>query len=165
MLEQPKKRYEAVEQEDVLGPTTYRIMMAKMVEPKGDRVGGSRRGLEMLRREKELVHRDPGDDVGVWLSKLAELDAQEERLLDLYLEAKLEADRYERRAAQIREARRTVQDELARVEARAARVERLERNRDALLERYSRLVPERLDALEPSERNRVYRMFDLSVLA
>ncbi len=125
-----------------------------------------RRGLdEMLSREKELVHRGPGDDAGVWLTKLAELDAQEERLLDLYLEGKLEADRYERRAAQIRESRRTVQDELARVEGAAARLERLEGDGDALLERYSRLVPERLDALEPGERNRVYRMLDLSVLA
>ena len=85
--------------------------------------------------------------------------------MDLYLEGKLEADRYERRAAQIKESRRTVKDELARVEGEAARVERLERDRDVLLERYARVVPERLDVLGPSERNRVYRMLDLSVLA
>jgi hypothetical protein len=42
-------------------------------------------------------------------------------------------------------------------------VERLEREKEALLEQYSRMVPEHLDALEPSERNRVYRMLDLSV--
>ena len=44
-------------------------------------------------------------------------------------------------------------------------MERLEREKEAPLEQYSRMVPEHLDALEPSERNRVYWMLDLSVLA
>jgi hypothetical protein len=77
----------------------------------------------------------------------------------------LEVGRYESRAAQIKQRRKTVEDELARIKRKAAHVEQLERDRDALLNHYSRIVPERLDALNPDERNRVYKMMNLTVLA
>src|SRR5215208_534728 len=49
------------------------------------------RGLnEMLEQEKALLYRGPGEDEEMWLKKLAGLEVQEERLLDLYLENKLE---------------------------------------------------------------------------
>jgi site-specific DNA recombinase len=124
------------------------------------------RGLdEMLKQEKALVARGPGEDGKMWFKKLTELETQEERLLDLYLENKLDMDRYEKRLAQIEQARKTAEDELARIESRAARVDRLERDREALLNHYSRIVPEHLDGLEPRERNRVYKMLNLTVLA
>jgi hypothetical protein len=41
----------------------------------------------------------------------------------------------------------------------------MESDRDALLGHYARIVPEGLDALEPEERNRVYKMLDLTVSA
>ncbi len=44
-------------------------------------------------------------------------------------------------------------------------VEQLERDKEALLNHYARIVPEQLDTLEPEERNRVYKMLDLTVLA
>jgi hypothetical protein len=94
-----------------------------------------------------------------------ELETQEERLLDLYLENKLDMDRYEKRLAQIEQARKTVEAELARIESRTAQVDRLEHNRDAVLNYYARIVPESLDALEPDERNRVYKMLNLTVRA
>jgi DNA repair exonuclease SbcCD ATPase subunit len=119
----------------------------------------------MLKQEKALVARGPGEDGKMWFKKLTELETQEERLLDLYLENKLDMDRYEKRLAQIEQARKTVEDELARIESRAARVDQLERDREALLNHYSRIVPEHLDGLEPRERNRVYKMLNLTVLA
>jgi hypothetical protein len=52
---------------------------------------------EMLEQEKALLYRGPGEDEEMWLKKLAELEAQEERLLDLYMESRLEIDCYEKR--------------------------------------------------------------------
>jgi hypothetical protein len=60
---------------------------------------------------------------------------------------------------------KTAEDELARQKAKADHVEQLERDREALLNHYARIVPEQLDALEPEERNRIYKMLDLTVLA
>jgi DNA repair exonuclease SbcCD ATPase subunit len=119
----------------------------------------------VVEQEKALMSRGPGDDDKTWLEKLSELEVQEERLLDLYLANNLEMDRYEKRLAQIKQSRKTVEEELARIAGRAARVDQLERDRDTVLNNYSRIVPEQLDALEPEERNRIYKLLDLTVLA
>jgi hypothetical protein len=94
----------------------------------------------------------------------SELEVQEERLLDLYLEGKLESDRYESRITQLKRSRMTVHEELKHIRNRTARMEWLEQDRDALLNHYSRIAVEHLDKLEPEERNRVYKMLDLKVL-
>jgi len=119
----------------------------------------------MIEQEKALVSQGPADDSEAWLKKLTGLEVQEERLLDLYLESKLEMDRYEKRVAQINQSRSAVEKELERIKDRVARVDQLERDRDAVLNDYCRIVPEQLDALEPEERNRIYKMLDLTVLA
>jgi hypothetical protein len=108
-------------------------------------------------RASSRTRRGPGEDAEGWLRKLSELDAREERLLDLYLEGELETDPYESRTSQLKMSRKTIEDELDRIEW-------TESDRDALLGHYAQIVPERLDALEPEERNRVYRMLDLTVL-
>ena len=125
-----------------------------------------RSGLdEMLNREKALSSRAPGEDEEQWIKKLSEREVQEERLLDLYLEGKLESDRYESRVMQLKRSRTTVQEELEHIRNRTTRIERLEQDRDALLNHYSRIAVEHLDKLEPEERNRIYKMLDLKVLA
>lgn len=119
----------------------------------------------MLEQEKKLASRRPAEEEENWLRELAELDAREERLLDLYLDNKLGADRYGSRVAEIKRSRKTIQGELARVRDGAAHLEQLEGDRDALLNHYAKIVPEGLDALGPEERNRIYRMLGLTVLA
>jgi hypothetical protein len=72
-----------------------------------------RRGMdEILHRERALSSRAPGEDEEGWLKKYSELEVQEERLLDLYLEGKLESDRYESRVSQLKRSRKTIQEEL-----------------------------------------------------
>jgi hypothetical protein len=125
-----------------------------------------RRGInKMLDEMKTLASRGPGDDEENWLKKLAELESQEERLLDPFLEGKLEVSRYESRVSQFKQSRKTIEEELGRIRDRTAHIKRLEHDRDALLSYYSQLAVERLDELEPEERNRIYRMLGLTVLA
>ena len=120
---------------------------------------------EMLDREKALSSRGPGEDEEGWLKKLSEFEVQEERLLDLHLEGKLESDRYESRVSHLKRSRIAVQGELEHIRHRTTRIEDLQRDRDALLRHYSQIAVEHLDSLEPRERNRVYNMLDLKVLA
>src|ERR687893_2057843 len=80
-----------------------------------------RRGMdEMLDEMKTLTSRSPSDDEENWLKKLAEREAQEERLLDLYLEGKLEVSRYESRVSQLKLSRKTLEEELERIRDRIA---------------------------------------------
>ena len=46
---------------------------------------------------------------------------------------------------------------------RTERLERLEHDRDALLESYAGTMPEAIDALGPEERHQVYRMLGMEV--
>ncbi len=48
---------------------------------------------------------------------------------------------------------------------RVVRLENLERSKDALVSYYASLVPKGLDELSSKERNRIYKMMRLSVLA
>jgi site-specific DNA recombinase len=126
---------------------------------------GLKRGLdEMLEQEKRLASRRPEEEERTWLKKLAELEAREERLLDLYLDNKLEIDRYASRVADIKRSRETVQGEIDRIRDGVEHLQRLERDRDALLNHYAKIVPEGLDSMEPEERNHVYKTLDLTVL-
>ena len=51
------------------------------------------------------------------------------------------------------------------LEGRKERLEHLERDRDALTERYAGVVPESLDALAPKKRHQLYKMLRLQVVA
>jgi uncharacterized protein YukE len=108
----------------------------------------------MLDEMKTLASQNPGEDEESWLKKLAELEFQVERLLDLYLEGKLEVNRYESRVLRLKQSRKTIEEELGRIRDRTAHIERLEHDRDTLLGYYSQLAVERLGELEPEERNR-----------
>src|SRR5215218_7372107 len=107
----------------------------------------------------------PLADEDGWRNKLADLEVQEERLLDLYLEGKLESDRYESRVSQLKRSRKTAVEELEHIRSRTSSLERLEQDRDALLSHYSQIAVEHLDNLEPEERKHVYKMLGIKFLA
>jgi hypothetical protein len=67
--------------------------------------------------------------------------------------------------SEIEETRETARAELAILEEGRRRLEELERDGEALMERYAGAVPEALENLLPEERHRVYKMLKLRVLA
>jgi hypothetical protein len=74
-------------------------------------------------------------------------------------------DVLEDRLKEIDETRETARAELAILEEGRQRLEELERDGGALMERYASTVPEALENLLPEERHRVYKMLRLRVLA
>jgi hypothetical protein len=69
------------------------------------------------------------------------------------------------RLREIGETREAARAELAALEASRRRLEELEQDQEALLERYAGAMPEALETLTPEERHRVYKMLRLKVLA
>jgi hypothetical protein len=67
--------------------------------------------------------------------------------------------------AELEETRKTAERELETLRSRRKTLEELERDRDALLERYARMVPPALNELITDERHQVYKMLRLRVLA
>lgn len=66
---------------------------------------------------------------------------------------------------ELEETRRTAERELEILRSRRKVLDELEGDRDALLERYARMVPPALDELTEDERHQVYKMLRLRVLA
>ena len=67
--------------------------------------------------------------------------------------------------AELQEARETAEKELMTPEGRKEHVERLEHDRNTLMEHYAGMVPKSLDNLSPEERNQIYKMLHIEVLA
>jgi hypothetical protein len=65
----------------------------------------------------------------------------------------------------LREARAAAEGQLEALRSRLSRLKDIERSRDTILSHYASLVPQGLIGLSPEQRNRVYRMMHLRVLA
>jgi hypothetical protein len=65
---------------------------------------------------------------------------------------------------ELEESRKTAVRELAAIKGRQERIEQLERDKDTLLQQYTEVAPEAVDALAPEERHSVYKMLRLEVL-
>ena len=60
--------------------------------------------------------------------------------------------------------RETAERELEALRDRQERIERLERDKDELLNSYAKMAPRALEGLSPEERHRLYRLLRLKVV-
>jgi DNA invertase Pin-like site-specific DNA recombinase len=79
--------------------------------------------------------------------------------------AQLLAEEFRAKSAVLQEANEKATINLEAVRSRRARVEDFERDKEALLEYHARLIPEDLDGLTPEQRQTLYRIMRLRVLA
>ena len=108
---------------------------------------------------------DVDREAKAWLGKLAEADKMRHAFQQQAAKGLMSLEELESRLKEIDETRETARAELAVLEEGRQRLEELERDGEALMERYAGAVPEALENLLPEERHRVYRMLRLRVLA
>jgi hypothetical protein len=118
---------------------------------------------EMIEAERATGRGDPVAEARTWLERLAALDRKRARFQDMSAEGHMTFEELGQRLREVDAARGTAERELAEVEGRRSRIEELEADRDALLERYASKVPEALDELTGEERHQVYRMLRLTI--
>jgi hypothetical protein len=106
-----------------------------------------------------------GDDGASWIRRIAEMNAKQERLLDLHLEGDVTTAQFRSKSEELREARAAAEGQREAARSRLSRLRDIERNKEALTSHYASLVPSGLQALSLEERRRVYRMMRLRVLA
>jgi hypothetical protein len=119
----------------------------------------------MVDRERAGTHGNPEEETALWLDRLAEVEHKRASFQDMAAEGLITFDELRIKLAALEETRQTARRELATLEGRSERLRALERDRDALLENYAEIMPETLDALEPEERHRVYKMLRLKMVA
>jgi site-specific DNA recombinase len=119
----------------------------------------------MIELERDGLRGDPDREAHTWLEKLAEVDRKRGRFQYSYAEGVIELDDLRARLAELEEVRKTAERELEVLRGYRERIERLERDKNALLESYVGMAPEALNSLTPEERNQIYKMLKLRVTA
>jgi site-specific DNA recombinase len=124
-----------------------------------------RAGLEeMIEQERACAHGDPQREIALWLAKVAEAEHKRSGFQDMAAEGLITLDELRTKLDGLEEMRRTAEMEIENLRGRLERVEELERNRDTLLNSYVGLIPQKLQELEPEERQRIYRMLRLRLV-
>ena len=119
----------------------------------------------MIELEREGVRGDPEGEAKAWLDKLAETNRERRGYQRLAAKGCMTDKELNEDLVELEETRATVKRELETLEGRRELIERLEREKNALLENYATLAPEALESLEPEQLHRVYRMLRLRVFA
>jgi len=123
-----------------------------------------RAGLDRLIEEERInAGRDPKRDAGFWSRKLTEVEVERRGYHRLAVKGHMTDEELAAALAELDETREAAERELEAAQARGEALQRLEHDRDALMEAYAGMVSEALEDLTPEERHRVYKLLRLSV--
>ena len=142
-------------------PAVWGMVSELLTDPERLRVGLD----AMVEQERSGVRGDPDREARMWLERLAEADRMRAGYQELAAKGLMTIEELSARLEELEASRRTASDELEAIRRRAERLERLEQDRDALMEFYAGAVPERLERLGPKERRRIYGRLRLELWA
>ena len=139
--------------------TAWNLVSGLLTDPTRLRTGL----IEMIEQERQGLSSDPGHYRQIWLSKLTETDRKRSRYQEMAAEGLIDFDELRTKLATLEETRKTARRELEALKSRDEKLAGLKCNSDALLERYSALVPEALETLDAEEKHQLYNMLRLQV--
>jgi len=123
-----------------------------------------RAGLDLLiEEERTSVGRDPGRDAEYWSKRMAEAEMERRGYHRLAARGHMSDEELTAALSDLDEAHEAAERELETARARGETLQRLEHDRDALLESYAGTVGDALEDLSPEERHRVYELLRLDV--
>lgn len=123
-----------------------------------------RAGLDrLIEEERANAGRDPERDVEFWSRKITEADIERRGYHRLAVKGHMTDEELTASLSELDEIRETSEHELEASWARSEALERLERDRDTLLESYAGMVGEALEDLASEERHRIYKLLRLEV--
>jgi hypothetical protein len=112
---------------------------------------------------KTILWGDPERDADFWSRKITEVDLERRGYHRLAARGHMSEQELAAALEELDETRETAERELEASRARGEALERLERDRDALMESYVGIVEETLEDLAPEERHRIYKLLRLGV--
>jgi site-specific DNA recombinase len=122
-------------------------------------------GMEaLIEQEHANGPRHFAKEEATWAEKIAECFRLRSAYQDQQAAGLMTLEELGAKLKELERACELAQAELDAITLRKERVEELEINRDALLESLTSMVPEALDALDPEERSRIYRMLQLEII-
>ncbi|HVF02112.1 MAG TPA: recombinase family protein [Rubrobacteraceae bacterium] len=119
---------------------------------------------QMIKLECEGRRGDPEREAKGWLDKLGEVDRKRSGFQEMAAEGVIAFDELRAKLAALDATRATAERELEAIKGRREHLEKLERDKETLLETYAALTPEALESLTPEERQKLYKMLRLRVI-
>jgi hypothetical protein len=102
-------------------------------------------------------------DAQFWLKKITESDAERRGYHRLAAKGHMTDEELTAALSELDEVRETAERELESARAREGALDRLERDKDILMESYAGIVGEALEDLAPEERYQIYKLLRLGV--
>ena len=118
----------------------------------------------MVELERRELRTDPEREAKAWLEKLAEADRMRSGYQDLTAKGLMTSAELGEKLEGLQETRATAERELEALRSRRERVEKLERDKEDVLNTHAGMAPEALDGLSPEERHQLYRLLRLKVV-
>ena len=123
-----------------------------------------RSGMEaLIEQERASEPRNLDREAKVWTKKLAEYTRLRSAYQDQQAAGLMTLQELGVKLEELENGRKEAERELTALKAHQQRVEELEKDRDALLQRMSEAVPGALDDLDGEEKNKLYQMLRLEV--
>ncbi len=145
---------------DKIEPQVWELVSGLMTDPEQLRADLER----MIEIERAALCDDPQREAKVWLKKLADVGRMRSGYQEIAAKGLMTFEELEEKLRDLDETRKTAERELEALHGHQERVEKLERDKDAILEHYAGIAPEALGSLAPEERNQVYRMLRIKVV-
>ena len=120
---------------------------------------------EMIDRERQSSLRgDPDLETKAWMNKLGEIDRMRSGYQEQAAKGLMTLGELSARLIELEGTRRTAEQNLAILKDRRESIERLEHDKNLLLDHYAAMAPEALRSLTPEERHQVYKMLRVEVV-
>jgi site-specific DNA recombinase len=144
---------------DEVEPRVWNLISGLLKDPERLKAGLQ----EMIEQERAGLRGDPNQEAKAWLDKLAEVDQERRGYLRLAAKGHISDEELGGLLIELDGTREAAETELEALRARREVLEKLERDKEALLESYSSMTPAALNGLDPEERHHVYKMLRLTV--
>ena len=123
-----------------------------------------RAGLDrLIEEERTDAGRDPERDAEFWSRKITEVEAERRGYHRLAAKGHMTDEELVAALSELDEIWETAERELETARARGEAFQRLEHDRDALMESYVDMVGGALEDLAPEERHHIYKLLRLGV--
>ena len=119
---------------------------------------------EMIRREEEGLRRNPKGEIEAWLKGMSEADAKRRRYQEMAAEGLIEFGELRERLQELDEENEIADREIRNLREKSECIQKMRRNKDALLGRLVEITPSRIDEIGSVERHKIYRMLGLKAV-
>jgi site-specific DNA recombinase len=135
----------------------WRFVSELLSDPERIRSGRQR----LIEQEKATHKGDPEKEIAVWAEKVAECGRLRSAYQDQQAAGLMTLEELGSKLTELEDTRKVAQHELERLRTRQERIAELQEDSDILLESFAGMVPEALEELSGTDRNKLYKMLRL----